>query len=142
MSTRARVRTALTVFRLCFLFAVLTIAKRILPLSLLVRGSWKAPSRRRTRRVDHIAGTVLRATALFGAGDRFCVERSLMLFRELAVQGYEPELSVGFNRVKDDGALTGHAWVTIQGRVVVEPDPVERGLVQALRFGRAGALLT
>ena len=138
--TSSRIRTAAALCRLLPWFLALGALKRVVPLHTLARWSW-SPARRASRAPDpaRIASTVLRAGALAGVPDRDCLQRSLLLYRELSRAGLGPELAVGFQRV--DGALAGHAWVTIDGLVVGERDLNPARFAPILRFGARGALL-
>jgi hypothetical protein len=87
----------------------------------------------------HIAAVVLRAGAIAGAPRRDCLQRSLLLFRELAASGFQPELLVGFRRSGD--ALSGHAWVTLGDRPVAEPELDTAVVVSLMRFRSDGAIV-
>ncbi len=57
-----------------------------------------------------------------------CLTRSIVLYRLLAAcEGVE--IHYGFRR--KDGALEGHAWVTVGGEPVGEPDGTLDGYVEA-----------
>ena len=53
-----------------------------------------------------------------------CLERSLVLIKELRRGGNEPVMRLGVRRQKD--ALEFHAWVEVEGRVVGDSDDFAR----------------
>jgi hypothetical protein len=137
-----RIGIALRVAAYGCVLAALATAKRLLPLRLLVRWAWRPPilSVRNRAAEQEAVSRVLQANRLIGAPDRDCLQRSLLLYRVLSTAGADPELHVGFRR--DGPLMAGHAWVVCDGRVVAEPAAGTSSLVPALRFGRAGAILT
>ena len=140
MAARSRLRTAVIVCRLLPWFLALGVLKRFVALPTLARWSWRAP--RRIAGVPdaaRIAAYVLRTGALAGIPDRDCLQRSLLLYRELSGAGLGPELAVGFQQV--NGSVTGHAWVSVQGRVVGEKDLDQARFAPILRFGERGILV-
>lgn len=140
MITRSRLRTAAVVCRLLPWFLAFGALKRFIALPTLVRWSWRRPTRNASRRdAAGIAAYVLRAGALAGIPDRDCLQRSLLLYRELSAAGLGPELAVGFERV--DGGVTGHAWVSVQGDVIGERGLDQTRFVPILRFGERGMLV-
>jgi len=50
-----------------------------------------------------------------------CLLRSLTLHGLLKKRGMVPRVNIGVRRT-DDGELTGHAWVTLKGRVLGDQD--------------------
>src|SRR5829696_3336166 len=65
-------------------------------------------------------------------GGRDCLERSLVAYRFLARAGARPMLHIGFGR--DDQALDGHAWVTVDGLPVAETEDAVSRYVEVLTF--------
>ena len=65
-------------------------------------------------------------------GGRDCLERSLVAYRFLARSGARPMLHIGFGR--DDQALDGHAWVTVDGLPVAETEDAVSRYVEVLTF--------
>jgi len=51
-----------------------------------------------------------------------CLRRSLALQKMLARQGIPVELKIGVR--KDDGQLSGHAWLEYQGKTIGEPEKI------------------
>jgi hypothetical protein len=82
------------------------------------------------------AGEIVRVSRLFGAGDRDCLQRSLLLFRELTAAGEAPVLYVGFRKAAS--GLEGHVWVTCDGRLIADSlEDVDRFAV-AMRLSVGG----
>lgn len=129
-----RIRTAAAVTRLIPIYLALGVAKRIVPLPRLVRWMSRRRGAGRREHASTIVSRVLRASALAGVPDRDCVQRSLLLLRELSSAGFSPELSIGLRREGD--RLSGHAWVTVDGQVVAEPEPDLSAFVQIVKPGR------
>lgn len=119
-----QLRTGFRYARLAVLYAVYGILKHLVPVSRMVRPSAGQPSvvpdpvavRRRI-------GEVLRISRLLGASGGDCLQRSLLMFRELRDAGAQPLLVFGF-RTEDDGRLRGHAWV-VCGEPVSGDEPSE-----------------
>jgi hypothetical protein len=104
------------------LWAILVpVLKRFVPLPKVARMMWadrrtrKADSDRQ-RRIVRTARSVVRARPL--SGDENCLDRSLVLYRFLSMERLDPRLVLGV-RLGPEGA-TGHAWVTVDDRPVVE----------------------
>jgi Transglutaminase-like superfamily len=131
----------LAVGRLAPTFLALGVLRRLVPIDRLARWAWRTPRRERdgAAREHQLVSRVVRACGLAGAPDRDCLQRSLLLYRELSRAGADPVLVMGFRRA--DGRLEGHAWVVSDGRPLVESDARLRGFVPALRFGRGGRLI-
>jgi len=144
MSTPVATRifgNALAIGRLVPAFLALGLLRHVLPLDVLARWAWRSP-RRVSNAADarRIIARAVRACALAGAPDRNCLQRSLLLYRELSRAGADPVLAVGFRHA--NGRVQGHAWVVVGGRAVAEPDADMGGFVPALTFGRQGRLAT
>jgi hypothetical protein len=112
--------------------------KHIVSVQTLARWAWRAP--RDTKDPDAVRraiARVWRTQGLVNLGDRDCLQRSLLLYRELSKAGADPTLMVGFRRTAD--RTEGHAWVTAQG--VDASAPGEGGAyVTAFCFGAGGEL--
>jgi hypothetical protein len=135
----SRLRSAAALLRLAPWFFALGLVKRHVPLPILARWLYRSRPSRPGQDPTLIASRVLRAGALAGVPDRDCLQRSLVLYRELSAAGMAPELAVGFRHV--DGRLTGHAWVSVEGSVVAEPGLELSAFTQIARFGRGGAIV-
>jgi hypothetical protein len=136
----SRLRTAVSVCRLLPWFLAFGVLKRFVALPTLARWSWRAPKRKAaTPDAARIAAYVLRAGALAGVPDRDCLQRSLLLYRELSGAGLGPELAVGFQQ--ENGGVTGHAWVSVRGAVIGERDLDQSRFAPILRFGERGTFM-
>jgi hypothetical protein len=133
-----RVRRAARLARLLATFSALGVLKHVVSLPTLVRWASQVPSARAARAAEDIASDVVRAGAFGGWPDRDCLQRSLLLYRELARAGWGPELVVGFER--GSAGLFGHAWVRAGGRVIGDGEPAVARFEPALVFGADGAL--
>ena len=140
MSMGSKVRTAASVSRLLPKFLVLGLLKRLVSLPTLARWAWRAPRPNHGGDVKRIASVVFRTGTIAGLPDRDCLQRSLLLYGELAAAGLQPLLTVGFRRM--DGRLTGHAWVSVNGAAVGEPDLDASRFEPVAIFGEGGAPLT
>jgi hypothetical protein len=108
-------------------------AKKVVPLTTLA--AWASrPRRRRQTPPALVIGRVLRAGAIVGSPDRDCLQRSLLLYRELTRIGAAPTLAVGMRHTA--GKLAGHAWVLLDGEVVAEPAGDVDGFVPVMLFTR------
>jgi hypothetical protein len=126
--------------RLYPLFLALTVAKHVLPISTLARLSWR---RSRTTSRDRVAeqrlvSAVLRLGGWAGHPERDCLQRSLLLYRELSYVGADPRLIVGFRR--GDRRLEGHAWVETDDTPIAETSARDHGFETLWSFGRDGAI--
>ena len=136
-SSVARFSAAMDVVRLIVWLNLLGIAKRLLPLRTLIR--WAAGPRvaKDRRDIPTIAGRVLRAGRFAGMPDRDCLQRSLVLFRELSRAGVPAELFVGFRQTT---TLEGHAWIAVEGRLVADEQSAIDTFVPALRVSCRGGV--
>lgn len=132
----SRWRTALAVCRLLPWFLAFGVLKRRVALPTLVRWAWRRPRDGPRADPSRIASLVLRTGAIAGTPDRDCLQRSLLLYRELAAGGLQPVLAVGLERMS--GRLTGHAWVSLDGTALAEPDCDPARFETVVRFGEGG----
>ena len=138
--TIRRLKTSYVMAHLLITYIVLALLKHLVPLTWLVRRVWCPPVGPRDCEAEwRLTSIVLRLSRLTGLPDRDCLQRSLLLYRVLSQVGAEPTLVVGFQRI--NGHIRGHAWVTVEGRSVVEPEAELVGFSPALRFGSRGELL-
>jgi hypothetical protein len=140
--TRAsnRLRSGLALAQLLPTYVLFGVLKHIVPLRWLVRRAWCPPTGARDRaRERRLAMRVLRLSQRMGLPDRDCLQRSLLLYRVLSRAGADPKLVVGFQRV--NSRVLGHAWVTVDGRPVFEPEADLLRFMPALTFGVHGTLL-
>ena len=129
---------AWAVGRLLPLYLAFGALKHVVPVQTLARWAWRAPTRPNDpEAVRRAVARVWRTQGLVNIGDRDCLQRSLLLYRELSRLGADPSLMVGFRQAAQ--RTQGHAWVTTRGAVAVEPDDVNT-YVPAFSFGQYGQL--
>jgi transglutaminase superfamily protein len=115
--------------------AVLPVLKHVMRLDTLARLMWR--DRSRTGRVDRekvLAFSRLLARPV-APGEGTCYERGLLVYRFLSQRGADPRLVVGVKNVDD--AVTGHAWVMVDGTAVGESETVDE-FVPVVAYGRDG----
>jgi hypothetical protein len=133
-----RLRTGRTIGRLLPIYATYAVLKRVVPLPRLAKRAWQQPRQPRDRVAErHVIAAVTRLRQWVGR-DADCLQSSLLLYRELSRLGADPVLAVGFRRQVN--RLEGHAWVSIDGRVLLEAAP-EDPFTAALHFGHGGTLM-
>jgi transglutaminase superfamily protein len=129
---------ALAVGRLLPLYVALGALKHLVPVQTLARWAWRpSAGPADPERVRRAVARVWRTQGLLNVGDRDCLQRSLLLYRELSRLGADPTLTIGFRQ--SAAHLHGHAWVTTGDEIVAEPAGVT-AYVPAIRFGREGVL--
>ena len=64
-----------------------------------------------------------------------CYERGLLAYRFLSQRGADPTLVVAVKG--DSGAVSGHAWVTVDGIAINETEPLD-DFVPVVSYGRGG----
>jgi hypothetical protein len=131
-----RWRTAVTLARLLPSYVLASALRHVVPLNRLARWAWREPvARSGGGDPQRLAAAVTRLGQLV-PGDRNCLRRSLVLYRELSARGADPRLVVGFRR----GSLgvEGHAWVTTADGVVGDDAVHVATFTPTCRFGRAG----
>jgi hypothetical protein len=137
---QAFVRRAVAAWRVASFTAILlslAIAKRVVPLRVLVRLAWRPTTQSASPQDRHeLLSRVLQADRLIALPDRSCLQRSLLIYRVLSRLGADPVLQVGFKSTPD--GVVGHAWVTCDGRPVVERSAELRTLKPTVAFGRHG----
>jgi hypothetical protein len=136
-----RVRTASTIVRLLPAYIAFGVLKRTVPLDTLARWAWRPPRAEPDPvREARTVACIVRIDRLSGRMDRSCLQRSLLLYRELSRLGSAPTLCVGFR--PGEGGLKGHAWVELRGRAVLDDGPSLQGFVRAFSYGSGGAIVT
>jgi hypothetical protein len=113
-----------TILRILGLLSQILVLQHALSLPRLMRFFDVRPRRNsgsfEVDRVLWLTRGVLRR--LFGA--RYCMKRSIILFRYL--RRNRKDARIVFGVAKDGSELKGHAWVTIDGRPYAEEGTVER----------------
>ena len=144
MTTRqltARGTAAFAALRLGCVYVAIGVLKHIVPLPVLVRWTWREPRGDRNPDAERqVIGRAIWVRRVLGDTDRDCLQRCLLLYRELSRAGADPTLMVGFT--KAEGRVRGHAWVVANGAAVAETPPEAANFVPALSFGRRGARAT
>ena len=129
---------AWAVGRLLPTYLVLGGLKHVVPVQTLARWAWRHPARVADHRaIDRAVARVWRTQSLLGLGDRDCLQRSLLLYRELSGLGADPRLMIGFRQSAN--RVQGHAWVVAYEEVVAEPAGTAE-FVPTFSFGRHGEL--
>jgi hypothetical protein len=129
------------VLRLAPVYAALGLAKHLVRVDRLARWAWRDPSGTPGTRPEQqrVVSLVLRLGSLLGQPDRDCLQRSLLIYRELSRLGEDPRLFVAF---RHEGArLVGHAWVECDGRPVTTEAIDGRAFSATWTFGPGGRLL-
>lgn len=130
---------ALAVGRLLPAYVALGALKHVVPVHTLARWVWRHPTHVADHRaIDTAVARVWRTRRLVGLGDRDCLQRSLLLYRELSGLGADPTLMIGFRQSAN--TVQGHAWVIARQEVVAEPTEIAE-FVPTFSFGRRGALV-
>ena len=129
---------AISIGRLLPIYLALGALKHVVPVQTLARWAWRAPRNPEDpEAVRRAIARVWRTQGLVNLGDRDCLQRSLLLYRELSKAGAAPTLMVGFRRTAD--RTEGHAWVTARGTAASAPDE-GAAYVTAFCFGAGGEL--
>jgi hypothetical protein len=113
---------------------VLPALKYLLPLPRLVQlmDARPAAGRRQPEREERIAELAQRVFN-GSTSDDYCLERSLVTYRYLALSGAHPLLVVGIRR---NGLASGHAWVTVDDAPVHDSPSLLTEFESLLTFGR------
>lgn len=132
--------TWFAVARLLPAYLLLGILKHLMPLRWLARWTWCDQKGLRDRETERrLVLSVLRLSKMMRLSDRDCLQRSLLLYRELSRAGADPTLVVGFHEL--DGKILGHTWVLVEGRATIELEADLLRFTPALFFGSRGILL-
>jgi hypothetical protein len=134
---RGRTQSARDLVRLLPVYLALGVLKRVVSIPSLARHVWReSRGVRDPAREQRLVANVVRLSHWSRRTDRDCLQRSLLLYRELSRAGADPRLWVGFRR--SSLGVEGHAWVSIDGRVITEANPDDHGFEASLSFGRHG----
>src|SRR4051812_5441367 len=106
--------------RLLLWRASLPVLKYVVPIRVLARWMWAAPSRSNPLRNQTAQARRDALLYVWQNGGRLfvsanCLEKSLVLYRLLSREGADPNLVFGVNRHED--GVAGHAWIETKGRV-------------------------
>ncbi|HYN10689.1 MAG TPA: lasso peptide biosynthesis B2 protein [Vicinamibacterales bacterium] len=130
---------AVAVGRLFPAYVAFAVLKRLVPVQTLARWAWQPP--RGASNPEHIrqaVARVWRTQGLANLGDRDCLQRSLLLYRELSRLGANPTLMIGFRQAASQ--TQGHAWVVARDALGLEPPDLTQ-YVPAFGFGPHGELV-
>ena len=122
---------------------VLPVLKRVMPMKSLVGIVWRSARRlerdaAREERVVTFARWACRLTGWTRRGN--CLERGLIAYRFLGEGHADPTLVIGVGR-GGRGAITGHAWVLLDGTPAGESLESVSEYVPVFAFGPDGTLL-
>jgi hypothetical protein len=133
-----RLSDAADVLALLPAYLAFAVLKHVVPLPALARLAWHAgvPAGD-VERASRAVRAVTRLSRRIGVTDRDCLQRSLVLYRELSRAGQTPTLVLGFKQ--DNGRVRGHAWVEAGPPRSVLAEDVSSYVVAA-SFGPRGQL--
>jgi hypothetical protein len=120
---------------------VFAVLKHVVSLQRLAKWAWREPGINRPPVApERIVERLLLARRLARWHSDDCLQSSLLAYRMLSDAGAGPILYVGFR--DDQQGTVGHAWVVVDGRVMIDTAPRATRYVPAMAFGRGGALIT
>lgn len=127
--------------RMCAWAVLVRAAKYGLPLPALVRLVMPRPRPgiRDRRQEAKIAVLSRWAGRMARPGDGHCLERGLVACRFLVLGHAEPRLAIGFRA--GEAALTGHAWVLLDGEIFGEPATAVAEFTRTAIFQADGELV-
>lgn len=114
---------------------VLPPLKRVVRLEALARVMWNGREARGEPDTDKILALSRLLTRRTASSPGSCYERSLLAYRFLSQRGVEPRLVAAVK--KEDGSVTGHAWVTVGGVPLGESEAID-DFVPVVVYGRGG----
>jgi Transglutaminase-like superfamily len=119
--------------------AILPALKHLVPLHVLTRWMW--PRRRVTTRPERVVAITFIARRIYRVRPFLrrdnCLERSLLTYRFLAMEGMQPSLVVGAR--KSDEQIRGHAWVTLDGQPLMDGHQKVDQFTPITEFGAGGS---
>lgn len=135
-SATSRITTATHLVRLASSYAAFTVLKRVAPVQTLARLAWTTPRGRDSSRRARATSGVVWIGRLAGASRGDCLQRALLLYRELSRVGDRPVLVAG---LRQDGARReGHAWVEVDGVPVADALEDVNRFTRLVSFGEKG----
>ena len=137
---RRRLATGLAISRLLPAYIAFGLLKHIVPLRVMARLAWRDPVGGRDQDRERLAiARIVKTRKLFPLWDGDCLQKSLLLYRQLSGAGADPVLAVGFRRT--NGRVEGHAWILVDGMPVADNQATGGEYTSTLCFGRQGWLL-
>jgi hypothetical protein len=114
----SRPREAILIVRICWMVLILPVLLRLFDISRVLRivtpsRSHILPDGLSQQRVVHLCMRVRRISGR--AGRPSCLRRCLLLFHFLRYYGVPVRIHFGVKF--EDGQLTGHSWLTVNGRL-------------------------
>jgi hypothetical protein len=139
-SFRRPMGTGLRILRLIPAYLVFAVAKHLVSLPKLARMAWQQPCGVPDGDVTkQVIAAVVRMRKLLPTPDGDCLQKSLLLYRELSRAGADPVLVVGFRH--GTTSLEGHAWIEIAGAAVADGAHDAGAFVPVLRLGPRGVVM-
>ena len=137
---RRRIGSGLAIGRLLTVYVMFGLLKHVVPIRALARMAWREPAGGRDPERERLTvARIAKARRLFPLWDGDCVQKSLVLYRELSGAGADPVLAVGFRRM--DGRVQGHAWILVDGAAVGDSLAAGGAFTSSFSFGRRGGLI-
>jgi Transglutaminase-like superfamily len=137
---RRRLATSLAISQLLPMYIMFGLLKHLVPLRALARLAWRDPvDDRHPERERLTVARIVKTRQLFPLWDGDCVQKSLLLYRELSSAGADPILAVGFRRT--DGLVQGHTWIVVDGVAVDDRLAAAGEFTSSFCFGRRGRLI-
>jgi hypothetical protein len=107
------------------------------PFERLTKLAWARPRRiRDPRREQRVVAQIVALGKWTGLVEGRCLQRSLLMYRELSKLGADPTLMIGF--MHDTRGIQGHAWVVLDGLPVQEPEELLSSLTPVCAYGANG----
>jgi hypothetical protein len=139
MRALARLSTAAHMARLLPSFLAFGVLRHTVSLRTLVRFAWTpARASRDRRREQQLIAHAVKLGHLFPMFDRNCLQRSLLLYRELARAGANPELVIGMSTGND--GIRGHAWIVLDDEPLIDTRSTVDAFVPVCVFASRGEL--
>ena len=137
---RRRLATSLAISQLLPMYILFGLLKHLVPLRALARLAWRDPVDGRDPERERLTvARIVKTRRLFPLWDGDCVQKSLLLYRELSGAGADPVLAVGFRRL--NGRVEGHAWILVDGVAVDDRLAADGAFTSSFSFGRRGGLI-
>lgn len=114
---------------------VLPLLKRVVGLETLARIMWSGHPARGASDTAKILTLSRLLTRRKASSPGSCYECSLLAYRFLSQHGAEPRLVAAVK--KEDGTISGHAWVTVGGVALGESKAID-DFVPVVVYGRGG----
>ena len=117
---------------------VLPVLKRVVPLKKLAAVMW-CHSKTRLNEEQKVATIVRWIYRFLSPADRSCLQRSLILYRFLSKNNFDPLLITGMRKTPDQ-QWKGHAWVLVDRQPFEESFHSIQDYQPMIIFGRNGVM--